>query len=277
MVEEGREFYGIRLGHEELAYMLILMRAKTLPGLEEDLLKGLDDRQKEAVLGASERSLVARGIIRIEEGENKVEIDPLTLSLLGTCVYPQRTSSLTVIDKGGNVDGRYYHARDSFLVEHSFPGTGVHEFTVSNSEKAMEERILRFIALGDDPPPEGEAITISVPDAAEVLDQMRRGGRNALREILVNIGLSEEKADTLYELFDTSDKCIMVNRVDFGPSREELQVRGAAFLKSPGGLWAFYGDGEDPRLMRVEPWPERRAKVAVLEYITGNPSNLSTR
>lgn len=266
-MEENSGVYGVRLGHEELAYMLGVLGARTLPGLEDDPLDGLDRGQREAVLGACERSLLARGLVRIDEKEAKVQVEQFTLALLGTCVYPQVTTSLAVLRKNGDVDGRYYHRRDSFTVEHSFPEPGIHEFCTAVDIESFKSRVLQALRLKNGFPPRDEPFRIPVLDMEEVLGRMRQGEWAGLARALEVAGLEEKVALKLHRLFQEAERCLLLARVHFGSRAGNATVSSIAFLDGPSGLWAFFADEKDPYLAHVQPCTKEEVEAKALEYV----------
>lgn len=267
MEERGSDIYGIRLGHEELVYILGVLGARTLPGLEYDPLQGLDRVQREAVLGACERSLRARGLVRIDQDGGKVQVEQLVFALIGTCVYPKSTASLAIMEKIGNIDGRYYHRRDDLVVEHSFPEPGVHEFCAAADTEALAARVLGFVRLEDKKELDEEPFQIPVLGMEEILDRMRDGEWAGLARVLEEAGLEEDTVRRTHRLFQEATRCLVLARADFGDAPANTLTKSMAFLDGPSGLWAFFSDEKDPYMAQVQPWSLKEAEATILKYV----------
>lgn len=260
MGDDEREYLSIRLGHEELVILLGILKASTLPGLEDDLLEGLSEEQKEASLATAERSLRARGIINFDEEDERIKVEPLTLALLGTCVYPQSTTSVMVLDKMGDIKAGYYHSRDDFLVEHSFRGDGIYQFTTAAGREDMEKRYFDLLGFEKRPVPEDKPFEAPISGMEEMREIVRKGERDKLAEILGEKGVNGEAAEKVVRLFEESRRSLMITRVDYGATEEDLNAEGMAFLDGSEGIWAISGDPENADIMMIEPVSLEKAK-----------------
>jgi hypothetical protein len=267
MKEESEDLFGIRLGHEELAVLLGIMRAKTLPGLEEDLLEGLSREQQEAALSAAERSLRARGMIQVFLDEARIEVEPLTLALLGTCVYPQYTSSVMVLDKKGDIKQGYYHGRDNLLVEHSFPGPGIYDFVTAAERKIVEARFFDTLQLSEGSAPEGEPFELPVYGMEEARELVKMGKREELAALLSERGMNGGAAERAIGIFEEAAKSLLLTRVEYGESPDDIKSHGLAILEVEGSYWAMMSDTGRMDMIVVAPFSYEEARNRASEII----------
>ena len=66
--------FELTLTQEELAFLLRLFKFPSLPGLPEDWLAGLSERELALILGAGERSLRARNLLAINCSAKRVPV-----------------------------------------------------------------------------------------------------------------------------------------------------------------------------------------------------------
>lgn len=271
-MEEKEELFGVRLGHEELLVLLGVLRASTLPGLGEDPLEGLSDERREGALGAAERSLRARGLIAVDEAESRIEVEPLTLALLGTCVYPQYTVSVAMLDKAGGIDAAYYHGRDDFLVEHSFPEPGIYEFLTAAERADMGERFMRKLALANGPAPEGVSFQVPLAGMEEARELAKAGRREEIAKLLAQKGLGGEEAERAIAIFESATRSFFLVRADYGESPDETKGSGLALLEQEGGYWLLSGDDEHVERFTVTPVSGEEASKRLREFFAAGAS-----
>ncbi len=268
-MEENKEgLFGIRLGQEELVVLLGVLRASTLPGLGEDPLGGVSEEQREAALGAAERSLRARGLIAVDAAESRVEVEPLTLALLGTCVYPRYTISFAALDKTGNIDAAYYHGRDDFLVEHSFPEPGICEFLTAAGKEAMHDRLMHRMGLAGGPAPAGKPFKVPLSGMEEARELAKAGKREEIIKVLAEKGMGREEAEMVTAIFESSTRSFFMVRADYGETPDETRGEGIALLEQDGGYWLMSGDADREDRFNVEPVSSKEAEARVREFIS---------
>ncbi len=270
MGNHAEGFYSVRLGQEELIVLLGILRASTIPGLGENPLGDMSEEMVKVALGAGERSLRARGLIAVDMGESKIKVDPLTLALIGTCVYPQYTISLTVLEKNGALDAAYYHGRDGFLVEHSFPEAGINGFRTAENSRQMEERLINRLKLNESPEPPGKPLRIPLSGMEEARELAAKGERGALERTIKKKGMKQDDARKVTSIFEDSNRSIFLLRVDYGSGQEETRGTGLALLEQDTGYWLMTGSEDNTEIFIMEPVSGEHAKASVREFITAS-------
>jgi hypothetical protein len=239
------------LGREELALLLHIFHAPTLLGLDENPLEGMTEEQAAAAMVTAERALRARGLIRILEKENRIEVEPITMALVGSCLQPLYSVRISVQFQGEDLRTRYYHIARHLTVEHASPETGLHEFTGVAEVKDMVPRMLAFLRLGDQVAPACAEGRVRESVLSQARDLAGSGNAGAARAALVQDGLAEGTSQALVETLADPLSNSSAIRVEYGEPRSQ-QVRGFSLLEGRNGLWLLVpeemGD-ENPEVM----------------------------
>jgi hypothetical protein len=230
----------LRLGREELALMLRILRTPTLPGLGTDPLEGLTEEQADLALTAAERSLRARGILQVAEGEKRVQVDPVTFALIGTCILPKTSLMMSCQTMDGKTTIRYYHIGEHLTVEHSFPEIGVSSFWGTAQWRPMLPRMLDLLQLD-------RKESLLCPPVSLLNDQLDlakdlaiKQNLLALQELLRKSGAASDSAELLAQtLVRARRSCAMV-KIDYsnrGTATPASSVAGFATIEGSGSLW----------------------------------------
>lgn len=250
----NEEMIRVTLGREELALLLRIFRATTLPGLEGNPMAGMTDEQAAAALVAAERSLRARGFIRVLEEEGRIEIDPVVMALVGSCLRPRFSLLVSKVRPESQPKARYYHVAPNLTVEHSSPEVGVHEFAGVADPAEMLPRIEGSLGLA------GRA-ALACPSAhlresalEQVRDKARAGEPEAGLSLLESEDVAADTAGALIESLCRPVSSTSFVRVDYGKPESE-QVGGFSLLEGPNGLWALTPEarGDNGLWVDVEP------------------------
>jgi hypothetical protein len=135
---------------EELLVVLGYLKAESMPGLDSDHLKDLNDEQLEFALGIAERALYARGFI-IPDHQKKPILAPTVFSVVGACVMPETTMVASSNRAGHRKDDYYYHTSRQMVVMHYAPNAGIHQFMAVNERADITRSILSILQLGEKP------------------------------------------------------------------------------------------------------------------------------
>jgi len=121
----------LQLDHSELIYLLWLMKALSIPGIES---KSLDDGSSDQVIADltnARRSLQARRLIAVEE--NDIQIDQHAMNLVGTCALAKASLMLECQTKESTAQFLSFYFRPEAWVRHSILITGRHNFSLVES------------------------------------------------------------------------------------------------------------------------------------------------
>lgn len=141
--------FRVQLNGEESSIFRQLFHVRSFPGLPDGCQGELDEETLVELLGSNEFSLVARGILHLmDDGEN-VEVEPMTLGIIGTCVYPVSVFEVQQVVGASLVYTSRFYRGMSLVVEHSMSDDGLSEFVIVNGEAELQARLLDILALID--------------------------------------------------------------------------------------------------------------------------------
>lgn len=249
----------IRLGTEELMFVLWLLNTPTLPGLGANPFGDLPAEQVAVALASAERSLRARRLVG-KAKDGSVQMEQVVMALVGTCAVPERSVVLTceAPDTGRIV--HYFHATELLAVEHSNPEPGVHLFEALPDATAIPGRLGELMHLGQQPAPNAEPAHVTEETLQRATQAARDGPEKALA-VLLSVGLEKRTAGELAAALARTRRRSALASVHH--LREETPASdGFVVLEGPNGLWAMVTTGDDPTAV-VNLWPHSAADVRV--------------
>lgn len=234
---EEPKIYGIGLSHEELLVLLQAMRAPNLLDIAEYPLPNMSVEQAAAALVAGERALRARGLLQTNEEKKEVIIDPFTLALLGSCLFPERVISLNIINADGEIIVRNYYDGEVFAVEHNIIGDGTHEFSTAEQKAAIFNRLKSFLN-GREYRKNGDS-TYMIPYElmADIRGLLVPDRKDELEKILKKGKLSRAEVKTIGDTFRKANRVIILTNIVYGKVDDEMRGESIAFLDCEDFLW----------------------------------------
>jgi hypothetical protein len=129
-----------------MGYLRRALELEYLPGLALRTLQQADEEQQKLLLSAADRSLRARGVVRLLD-EDRRAIDPVTAGLLRAYARPQPLLFLdTYRDNWGK--GQWLYAfNDPAIFEQSEPEPGVLQLAILGTRVALQARLRQIIQL----------------------------------------------------------------------------------------------------------------------------------
>lgn len=238
----------LTLGREELFLLLHIFHVTALPGLEEDPLLGMSEEQAAAAFVSAERSLRARGLIRILEEEQRIEVDPVVMALVGSCLRPEFSLLVSSQTQAGEPGTRYYHIAAHLTVEHASPETGVHHFTGVGEPEEMLPRVMAFLDLSHQVALQCPASRVRESVLIQVRDRVQGGEAEVAQGLLHKDGVADITAEGLIETLAQPVSNASVARVDYSKAEDE-QVQGFSILAGSNALWILTPEeGEEDEL-----------------------------
>ncbi|NTW03751.1 MAG: hypothetical protein HGA19_21175 [Oscillochloris sp.] len=249
----------LTFGYEEVLLLTRLLKIPALPGMAEDLLAHTPDAQLTAALGSAERSLQARGMVKINTADTPVAIYRPILALFSSCAHAQAIATVMVKATGQPLQVRFYHIAEHLSVERSFPRAGLHTFTGAVSSQVFAEQLGTFLKLGKQP----LASDISVTLARSVYEQaQQRPSVEAAAQALVAGGVAQDIAQILAADMQQS-RCDVVFRVAYRDQR--IAAQALALKVTESTVWLTRpGTGEDQLAMQLVSGPAALDQVLTL-------------
>jgi hypothetical protein len=257
----------VTLSLEEVALLVRLFGAKTMPGMGTEPLAGIPPDQVNFLLSSADRSLRARRIISLSE-DGKITIERFILALLGPCIAPEFSVVSLCAKQGGAADMVYFHAAQMMTVEHVISGPGLHTFAALKDRQMLFNRLISFVSLDGQPlrsAPTGQltaetteaAMKSIVKGASAVLAVLKAGGADN--------GFAQAFSNDLAKL----DVAASVTAIQHTPDGQAT-MQHYTFLTCGQTLWEYYevGPADSPKL-EFKPVSAGTAKNRIWKMVVG--------
>jgi hypothetical protein len=119
------ENLSVILSRDELSFLLFLLKATFIPGLDPDPMGEPTPEQQKRNLAQAERALRARDLAKVDESGNVVVREKLLL-MTGICAYPELTITLHQFPSQGQPKRVFWHVRSGVIVMHTRPEPPLH-------------------------------------------------------------------------------------------------------------------------------------------------------
>jgi hypothetical protein len=151
----------IDYGADDLSAIAELFGAPSFPGVEGS---------GEAALRSARRSLLARGVLEIDD-EAMLRVLPPHSILFRIALAPAAVVNAE-LRRGDSVETRSYYALPSVAVEHSVAIGRVHRLEQFGAEHLLK-RVRNFVALGERPAADGNGLELTVSELNQALADRR--------------------------------------------------------------------------------------------------------
>lgn len=262
----------VRLGVEELVFLLRLLGIETLPGLGRDPSLGLEEEDMRRSTAAGFNSLRARGWVvakQIETG-SAVVADTLLAALIGTCATARRVLYLNRHPVDAPPEANYVHFDQRLTVFHTLVGPGVHQMTGTISAGSTASTVARLMHIADQPAPASDSIEISRQTldsvaAAVQEDDAARGVRALLED-----GVSQDLAERLTAGVEHTVSNSIVMMVHLDEEGRLSSSDGFGLLETELGFWILRnppGDDYSEDRLALDPVTAERCTDLVCSLI----------
>lgn len=249
----------LTFGYEEVLLLTRLLKIPALPGMADDLLANTPESEIKAALGSAERSLQARGMVKINANETPISIYRPILALFASCANAQAIATIAVKANNQPLQVRFYHIAAHLSVERSFPHAGLHTFTGAVSPQIFAERLDTFLELSKQP----LASDISVTLTRAVYEQAQQSPSvEAAAQSLVAGGVAQDAAQILAADMQQS-RCDVVISVAYRD--QHIAAQSLALKVTETTVWLTRaGASEDQLLMQLVSGPAALNQVLAL-------------
>jgi len=136
----------LRFSLEEMSYLRRALELEYLPGLTLRHWQDLDNTQQRLLLAAADRSLRARGLVRLMD-EDRRAIDPVTAGLLRAYAQPQPVLFLDTFRDNWGKGQWLYVFNEQVTFEQSEPEPGVLQFAILANRVELQTRLRQIIQI----------------------------------------------------------------------------------------------------------------------------------
>jgi hypothetical protein len=234
--ENPNQSTSILLSREELLYVLDLLQAESIPGLDDDPLGELTPEQRTLALIWAERALRARELAQVQD-DGDVVLHNTLLTAVGVSAYPQSTLFVYHWPAGAEAPTRYFgHVRGEDVVDHSRPEDVLHRFTLLSSKTDLVHQALTVCEYEETPTRPAFEFTLPGADFARTRELAEAGQTEQARETLVAGGAVPEAAAALARTLSGSPRVSILQSVKQGAG-DAVDRRDLTLVATAQATW----------------------------------------
>lgn len=194
------------LSREELLFVLNLLEANAIPGLDADPAGELNEAQRALAYLWGERALRARELAQIDDDDN-LAVHNALLTAVGVCAYSN--DALFIYHWSGNdpLPTRYFgHIRGDDIAAHTRPEDVLHLFTLLPSKEHLFAQAMDVCEYEDVAASQLDEIRTTEDDFVRVRKFVNQRDAQVAAKLLVNGGASAEAAEAFVHTLGNSPR-----------------------------------------------------------------------
>lgn len=256
----------ILLSREELLFVLNLLQAGFIPGLDDDPLGELTAEQQAFALTVAGRALRARELAQLHPDGQWVVHNNLLLAV-GSCAYAQRIISVYHWPANGALPRRFFgHLRENDIVTHTRPADILHLFSLLPSKEQLISQVLVACDLEDRSAPSPQELTVSSGDFVKLRELAGGGDTTGAMAMLVIHGTSPKTAQAFVStLTDLAQVSIL--QILHGSPNGAVQKRDFTVLQNSQQTWLISAPANDTTLLSVKTTTKDEVKTLLSEWL----------
>ena len=234
--ENNQEPINILLSREEVLFVLNLLQADFIPGLDEDPLGEMSPVQHQLALTWAGRALRARGLAKIYD-DGKWVVHRTVLRAVGVCAYSQNALFFYHWPSQSESPARHFaHIRGNDIVVHSRPEDVLHQFTVFTSKDQLLDHVFGAVEFEDTPNGHGYEISISNEAFINVRELAGAGNLDQALELLTDNGTADEIARPFIETLSNSPRISIMQSLKQN-SDQRVEKRDFTLIQNSHHTW----------------------------------------
>jgi hypothetical protein len=240
------EAINILLSREELLYVLNILQAETIPGLDADPLGQMDGAQYQLALVVAERALRARELAISHNGSGMVVHNAL-LTAVGVCAYAQNSIFVYHWPSLNRPPLRLFgHIRGNDIVTHARPDDVLHRFSILPQRDLLIETIFNACDYADTPANDAYEIQMGSNTFVTMRELAAEQKVAEAVETLLAHNLPVEPAQALVNTM-AGDARVSVLQTIKQVGNERVEKRDFTILQNAGKTWLVIPENNDPQ------------------------------
>ena len=184
--ENGFEPINVLLSREELIFVLDLLQADSIPGLDADPLGDLNAQQRAMAMVWAERALRARELGQLNEAGELI-LHQALLTAVGVCAYSNNAIFIFHWPEAGAEPRRFFgHIRGQDIASHTRPVDVLHQFTLLPSREHLTAQVFDFCGYEDGSEPAALTMRVSNANFVRARELASAGQTQAAAELLTS-------------------------------------------------------------------------------------------
>lgn len=232
------------LSREELLFVLNLLQAGFIPGLDNDPLGELTAEQLAFANTVAGRALWARELAQLHPDGQWVVHNNLLLAV-GGCAYAQRIISVYHWPADSAFPRRFFgHLRENDIVTHTRPADVLHRFSLLPSKEQLISQVLAACDLEDGSTSPPQELALSRGDFVKIRELAGAGDTTGAMDILVTNRTPPETAQAFVSTLADSARVSIMQILD-QPINGTVQKRDFTVLQNSQQTWMISAPTSD--------------------------------
>lgn len=238
------------LSRDELLYILSLLGAESLPGIDPDPLGDLTPEQRTMAHQIALRSLRARELAQQRNGDG-IAVHNALLAAVGVCAYPHKTLFAYHWAAGAEAPLRFFgHLRDQEVVTHSRPEADLHLFSRLPSANYLVTQLLVLCECNNSPATQAADVLIATHDFAEMRRLAEGGSSDAALDLLLQNRLPSISAQALVNTFSAAPRVSMIQLLK--QEGATVQKQELTLVQNAHHAWLVQTDADVQAQLRIK-------------------------
>lgn len=234
----------ILLSREELLFVLNLLQAGFIPGLDNDPLGELTAEQQALALTIAGRALWARELAQLHPDGQWVVHNNLFLAV-GGCAYAQSVISVFHWPANGALPRRFFgHLRENHIVIHTRPADVLHRFSLLSSREQLISQVLTACDLEDGSAAPPQELTVLSDDFVKLRELAGAGDTTEAVKMLASNGTLPETAQAFVSTLADSAR-VSILQILHQPVNGAVQKRDFTVLQNSQQTWLISAPTSD--------------------------------
>jgi hypothetical protein len=258
------------LSCDEVQYILSLLGAETIPGLDPDTAGERSAEMQRVAQTVALRGLRARELA--QQRGNAVAVHNALLAAVGVCAYPQKTLFAYHWPVGAEAPIRFFgHSRNHEAVIHTRPEADLHLFSRLPSPTHLVTQLLVFCECNSTPAPQSGEVQIPKADFAEVRRLAEGGDTAAALDLLLDHRLPSISAQSLVNTLSNQPRVSIVQllrqRANAVEKEELTLVQNARYA------WLVRNSAENAAQLRIKATQRAEIEAFFNQWVVGEGSS----
>lgn len=249
--ENGFEPINILLSREELIFVLDLLQANSIPGLDADPLGDLTAQQRAMSMVWAGRALQARGLGQLNE-DGELVLHRALLTAVGVCAYSSTAIFIFHWPEAGAEPSRYFgHIRGDDIASHTRPADILHQFSLLSSPEHLLAQVFDFCGYEDGAESAELTMTVSSAHFVRARELAGEGQTPAAADLLTSDTIPAETASAFAATLADSPRVSIVQTLKQA-GEDTVQKSDFTLVQNSEYTWLVAPAQEDEAALLVK-------------------------
>ncbi len=255
------------LSRDELLYILSLLGAETLPGIDPDTLGDLTPAQRTMAHQIALRSLRARELAQQRNGDG-VAVHNALLAAVGVCAYPHRTLFAYHWPAGAEAPFRFFgHIRDNEVVAHTRPEADLHLLSRLPSANYLVTQLLALCECNNSPATSAADVLMATHDFAEARRLAAEGLATAALDLLLQNRLPSISAQALVNTLSVAPRVSIIQLLK--QDGDGVQKQELTLVQNAQHAWLIQTDTNVQDQLRIKATQRAAVESIFSQWVVG--------